>query len=74
MLDIVDFALAKHLERVSQSLRHIAEHLVHLLLGFEPLLLGVEHSGRVIQIPSGGQTDKAVVRLGILLVYKVTIV
>ena len=60
--------------RVLQHLRDIAEQSLHLRRGLEPLLAGISHPVRVIQILPGIQTNQQVVRLGILLVQEMHVV
>ena len=50
MVDAVDFDLVENLYGVRQGLRHIREDVVHLLPRLEPLLLGVEHTGGVVEL------------------------
>ena len=54
MVDGVCLHLVENLNCVRQRLRHIGKHLVHLLTGLEPLLLGVEHTVGVIEVVAGG--------------------
>ena len=50
MVDVVHLHLVENLHGIGHRLRHILEHLPHLFLGLEPLLLGVKHTGRVVKI------------------------
>ena len=70
----VVFHLVQNLQRIGKRFRNIGKKLVHLRLGFHPLLLGIKHTARIVQILARTQTDKAVVRLGILLVHKVNVI
>ena len=74
MLYVVFFNLIKDLYGVAKRLRPIGKHLVHLRLSFHPLLLGIKHSVRVVQISTRRQTNQMVVCLGIIFVNKMHIV
>ena len=74
IIKTVGLYLIQYLQRVSHCFRHIAEDVVHLLTCLKPLLLGVEHSRRVIEILAGRETEKMVVGLSIFLIHKVGIV
>ena len=74
VVDTVDLYLIENLLRVAQRLGHIAEDIVHLLLCLEPLLLGIEHTGGIIKILSGGQTEQVVVGLSGVFVLEVAVV
>ena len=70
----VVFHLVQNLQRIGKRFRNIGKKLVHLRLGFHPLLLGIKHTARIVQILARTQTDKAVVRLGILLIHKMDVI
>ena len=70
----VELDLVENLERIRESLGHIGKEVVHLLLGLQPLLFGIEHAGGVVEILARAQADEAVVRLGILLFDKMDVV
>ncbi len=74
MVDIIGLYLVQYLQGVRQCFRNIAEDVVHLLLSLEPLLLGIEHTCRVIQVLGSSQAEQVIVGLGILFVYKVGII
>ena len=74
MVDGVSFNLVANFASVSQSFGQIREHLVHLSPCFKPLLLGVEHTLRVVQVFTRSQTNQSVVSFGIFFVHKVTVV
>ena len=74
MVNGVIFHLIEHLQRIGKCVRHIGKQFVHLRLGFHPLLLGVEHPGRVVQILARTEAYQAIVCLGIFFVHKVNIV
>ena len=70
----VIFHLVQNLQCIGKRFGNIGKKLVHLRLGLHPFLLGVKHTARVVQILARTQTDKAVVRLGILLVHKMNVI
>ena len=74
MVDAVDFHLIQYFEGIGQCLGDIREHIVHFLTGLEPLLLGIAHTVRIVQVLTGGNTEQVVVRLGSLLILKVAVV
>ena len=74
VVDAVELYLVQHLEGIRERLGHISEHFVHLLAGLEPLLLGVAHAVRIVQVLAGGDAEQMVVRLGSLLVLEVAVV
>ncbi len=75
VLDVVIFvALIDNFYRIAQSLRHIGEKFVHLGRRLEPLLLGVAHSVRVVQILARIQADQVVMGIAVLLVHEVYVV
>ena len=74
MVDAIDFHLVKHLQRVRQCLRNIREDIIHLLTGLEPLLLGISHTVRIVQVLAGSYTEQVVVGLSRLLVLEVAVV
>ena len=57
MVNAIHLHLVQYLQRVAQRLGHIAKHVVHLLSGFKPLLLSVEHTGGVVEVFACGQTQ-----------------
>ena len=74
VVDAVEFHLVQYLARVGQCLRHISEHLIHLLTCLKPFLFGIEHSCRVVKVFSCGDAEQMVVCFGVLLVHKMRIV
>ena len=74
MVDAVDFYLIEHLQRVGERFWDVREDVVHLLTRLKPLLLGVEHAGRIVQVLTRREAEQMVVCLGILLIHKVTVV
>ena len=74
MVYAVGLHLVEHLAGIVEGLGHIGEHLVHLLACLEPLLLGVEHAGGVVEVFACGQAEQVVVGLGIVLVNEVRVV
>ena len=73
-VDGVELYLVADLHRVCHGLGDVAEHLPHLGLCLHPLLLGVEHTVGVVKVLACAKADESVMRLGILLVYKVHVV
>ena len=71
---VVGLHLIQNLRCVGKNLWQISKHLAHLLTGLEPLLLGIEHTGGVVQVLVGGKAEKMVMRLSIVLVHKMHIV
>ena len=74
MLDVVCLHLVENLESVAESLGNILKDIVHLLASLKPFLLGVEHTGRVVEVLACGETEKVVVGFSILLIYEVGVV
>ena len=74
VVDAVKLHLVADVGRIRQGFGHIGKEFVHLRLGLHPLLLGIKHSLRVVQILSRTQTNQAVVCLGIFLIHKVYVV
>ena len=74
VVNAVDLHLVEDLQGVGQCLWHVAEHLVHLRPGLEPLLLAVAHAVGVVEVLARGQTEQVVVGLGRLLVLEVHVV
>ena len=70
----VELDFVAYLYSVRHCLGYVAEHLGHLGLGLHPLLLGVEHTVGVVKVLACAQADETVVRLSILLIYKVNVV
>ena len=68
------FHFVQNLQRIGKRFGNIRKEFVHLSLGFHPFLLGIEHTARIVQILARTQTDKAVVRLGILFVHKMDVI
>ena len=66
--------LIQYLHRIGHRFRHIAEDIVHLLACLKPLLLGVQHTGGIIQILACSQTQQMIVSLSILFVHKMGII
>ena len=74
MVDGVELHLIAYLHRVGQCLGNVPEDFVHLGRRLHPLLLGVEHTGGVVEVLARGEADEAVVSLGMLFVYEVHVV
>ena len=74
MIDRVIFYLVKNLQCIAQCFRHVSEEFIHLFACFHPFLFGIKHTGRIIQILTGTQTDQTVVRFRILFIYKVNVI
>ena len=74
MVDAIEFNLVANIRCIGQSFRHISKQFVHLGFGLEPLLLGIKHTVRVVQVSTGTQTNQAVVSFSILFVDEVHIV
>ena len=74
MLNIIGLYLIEYLQGVTERFRHIGEDFVHLLASLKPLLLGIEHTSRVIQILARGEAEQMVVGFGILFVHEVGII
>ena len=52
----------------------LAEYRGHFGRRFQPLLLGVEHTLRVIEVLARRETDQTVVRLGVVLIHEMHVV
>ena len=74
VVDGVELHLVTYLHRVGQGLGDMSEDFVHLGRRLHPLLLGVEHTGGVVEVLARGEADEAVVSLGMLFVYEVHVV
>ena len=74
VLDVIDLALIDNFEGVSQCLGHVGPKFVHLGRSLEPLLLGVAHTGRVVEVLARIHANQVIVRLGVLLIHKVYVV
>ena len=74
MVDRVVFYLIKNLQCIAQCFGHVGKEFVHLFACLHPFLFGIKHTGRIIQILTGTQTDQTVVRFRILFVYKVNVI
>ena len=70
----VGLYLVEHLNGIAERLWHIGKDLVHLLASFEPFLLGIKHTVRVVEILARAQADKAVVSFGVFFVDKMHVV
>ena len=73
-VDAEHLHLLGNLHRVLQCFGHIGEYGLHLRWRLEPLLLGIMHAVGVGIVLLGGQADKMVVCLSVLLFHKVYIV
>ena len=73
-VEIEQLNLIHNFLRIGKGFRNIAKQLIHFGRGFKPLLLGIAHSGGVVQIFSGIQTNQQIVRVSIFLVYEVRVV
>ena len=74
MVDAVDLHLVEYLQRVRQRLGNVGEDLVHFLPCLEPLLLGVAHTLRIVQVFIRREAQEVVVGLGRFLVFEVAVV
>ena len=74
MIDAVDFYLIQYFEGIGKGFGNIREHIIHLLAGLEPFLLGIAHTVRVVEILAGSDTEQMVVSLGSLLILEVAVV
>ena len=74
MLNIIGLYLIEYLQGVTERFRHIGEDFVHLLLRLKPFLLGIEHTGGVVEVLTRGETEQMVVSLSVLLVHEVGVV
>ena len=74
VVERVNLYLVQNLQRVAQGFGHIAEDGVHLGLRLKPLLLGVEHTRRVVEIFSCTETEQMVVSLGVVLIHEMNVV
>ncbi len=74
VVDAVGLHLVEHLQGIGQRLGHIGENGVHLSPRLKPLLLGVAHTVRVVEVLARGDAEQMVVRLGSLLVLEVAVV
>ena len=74
VVDAVGLHLLQYFHRIGERLGHIGEDVVHLGLRLEPLLLGVAHALRVIEILGCAQADETVVGFCILLINEVYVV
>ena len=74
MVDGIELHLVCNLQGVAQCLRNIGKDSIHLGRCLHPLLLGVAHTCRIVQILSRAQTDQAVMCLGILGIGKVHVI
>ncbi|OAV63804.1 hypothetical protein Barb4_04706 [Bacteroidales bacterium Barb4] len=68
------FHLAGYFQRIAQDFGQVGKEGVHLGSRFQPFLFGITHTGRVVKVLSRAETNQAVVRLRILLVYKMDII
>ena len=74
VVEAIHLHLIQNLKGIRQSLRHIAEDIVHLLTRLKPLLLGIEHTRRIIKILTRRETKQMVVSFSILLIHEMGIV
>ena len=74
VVDGIGLDLFADFDRRSHRFGYVAEDRRHLLAGFEPLLLGVEHSLGIVEVLAGREADQPVVRLGVVFVHKVHVV
>lgn len=74
MVDGIGLDLFADFDRRSHRFGYVAEDRRHLLAGFEPLLLGVEHSLGIVEVLAGREADQPVVRLGVVFVHEVHVV
>ena len=74
IVDAVEFHFVAYFHGVGERFGVFGEQLVHLLARLHPLLLGVEHTGGVVEVLARGEADEAVVCLGMLFVDKVHVV
>ena len=74
MVDGIIFYFIENFQCIAQSFGYVRKEFIHLFTCFHPLLFGIKHTGRVIQILAGTQTDQTVVRFRIFLVHKMNVV
>ena len=73
-VDLIFLNFGSYLQSVFQHFRMVWEQCRHLLLALQVLLLGVVQARLLVDLLTGVQTDKMVVRRAVLLVHKVDIV
>ena len=73
-VNTIEFNLICYFQRITQSIRDIAENLIHLGSCLHPLLFRITHTIRIIQILSRTQADQAIVRICILFVDEMHII
>ena len=74
MVNGVHLHLVEYLQGVAKRFGNVGKDGVHLCLGLHPLLLGIDHAGRVIEVLACTEADEAVVRLSILLIHEVNVI
>ena len=74
MVDRVIFYFIEKFQCIAQRFRHIGKELVHLFSCLHPFLLGIEHTGRIIQILTGTQTDQTVMCFGIFFIHEMNVI
>ena len=74
MVDIIFLDFCGDFDCVCYGLRYVGENIFHFTGGFEPLLLGVEHTALVVHHMIGSEADESVVSFCIVFVDKVNVV
>ena len=74
LVDLVALDLLRYFEGVGKGFGMLIEHVQHLFLSLEVLLLGISHSVRLVYECVGSQADKSVVGRAVLLAYEVDVV
>ncbi|EJX10287.1 hypothetical protein EVA_01565 [gut metagenome] len=74
MVDTVGLDLVTDFASIREGFGNITEDLVHLRLGLEPFLLGVDQTVTVIEVFSGREADETVMSFTIFFVYEVYVV
>ena len=73
-INTIEFNLICYFQRITQSIRNIAENLIHLGSCLHPFLFRITHTIRIIQILSRTQADQAIVCISILFVDEMNII
>ena len=74
MVKTINIHLVQYLQRIGKRLRNIRKDGVHLLLGLKPLLLGIQHTSRIVQVLACRQTKQMVMSLRVFLVHEMGII
>ena len=57
IIDRIKLYLIAYIASIRQCFGHIGKHFVHFFTGFHPLLFGIKHTVRIVQILTRTQTD-----------------